>query len=164
MNLYPREPAHFWSAEDHAAVVKVVQRLQPRRVLEFGPGTSTLALLEGGAWRIDACEDDPHWLKTWQHRLRYKQVVFHSYLWAECISIPALDAERFDLALIDGPYEVEKRTSVIEYCMRHCAAVLVPLETSHGTLLERFVHSLECKAVNVMKTGPLAGAFALVTV
>lgn len=160
MSLY--QPAHFWSRADHDAVVAFVQRLRPQRVLEFGPGASTLSLIEGGAWRVDALEDDEHWRKVWTHRLQRRQVQIHAYTWSDPLSTP-MDGEKFDLALIDGPHLTEKRPAVIRYCLQRCAKVLVPLESIGTDLLERFVlNELKC-VVELQQTGPLAGSFALLT-
>ena len=160
--LYPQEQ-HFWSFNDYRTVVAVTRRLKPWRVLEFGPGWSTLALIEGGAVQIDACEDDAHWAAVNRERLvgRYPHVALHAYEWADEIAIAGVDDRRYDLALIDGPAEISRRPAVIRYCLARCAAVLVALETSDGTLLRTVCESVG-PSVEIIESGPLAGAFALV--
>jgi hypothetical protein len=166
MSLYPKHGARWWSRADHDTVVAFTKRIRPRRVLEFGPGTSTLSLFEGGAERVDACEDDRAWFETWQRRLSGYPVVFHAYQWLDPLSIPGLDGERFDLALIDGPRITERRPAVVRYCLERCAQVLLPLESIGTDLLVRCVlNELEprCQAVEFKVSGPLAGTFALLT-
>lgn len=165
--LYPVEQ-HWWSFADHQAVMDVMQQLAPTRVLEFGPGSSTLALIEGGAAHIDACEDDANWALIHDERLRarYPQVVhIRRYRWAPAISIPGVDAERYDLALIDGPRETDKRLPVVQYALDRCAAVFVALDGHAG--LRAYVDTLATAGpyrVEIRETGPLAGSFALIHV
>lgn len=165
--LYPRE-RHFWSYADYAAVVSVVRRLKPPAVLEFGPGSSTLALLEGGAASIDSCEDDFHWLATNRSMLApHRAVELHAYTWGDPLTIPALDARRYAFALIDGPHSEGRRPACIEYALQRCDAVMVALECAQGSdFLSAVCRSLAEKhgrAIEVMETGPLAGAFAVLT-
>lgn len=161
--------AHFCSASDYQAIVEVVERLQPREVLEFGPGWSTLAIIEaGGVAHIDTMEDDPHWFDVWSERLRGKHPILtvRAYDWAEPLVIPAIDVLRYALGIVDGPYPIGERVACIEYCLARCKAVLVPLETSHGTFLLATVERLakaHRRSVELMETGPFAGAFALLT-
>lgn len=158
---------------DYAAVLTVMRRLDAKTVLEFGPGNSTLALIEGGATAIDACEDDPAWLATWAQRLPedcpecVKVVTFHDYTWRCPLTIMGLDDKRYDLALIDGPAAIELRPAVIEYCLERCAAVLVPTEDYKEPPYLRGVVAMLAekhgRTVEITETGPLSGAFALIT-
>lgn len=164
--LYPEE-RHWWSFNDYGAVLDVMERLRPQSVIEFGPGSSTLALIEGGARKIDCCETDPHWAGVYRLRLQdvYPDVVsIHLYHLAEPVSVPELDGMSFDLALIDGPHQTQ-REAAIEYCIHRCRAVLFPTEQATGNMHLRNVatalakkHRLDCE---FMETGPLSGAFAL---
>jgi hypothetical protein len=122
--LYPEAHA-WWSVDDYAALLDLVRRLQPKTVLEFGPGGSTLALVEGGAQRVDTCENDPEWLAHYQARLDpHRQIVtFHAYAHTESLTIPALDDRRFDLGFIDGPRNTETRWSAIQYALARCTWV-----------------------------------------
>jgi hypothetical protein len=155
--------AHWWSVNDYEYVVKMTRRLGARRVLEFGPGASTLSLLEGGAERIDCCETDRHWLNIYSERLQFPQVVLHSYALSDPLSVPSLDGQRWDMALIDGPREVADRFPVVHYCLARCAHVLVPLESIGSDAMTRFVFGLDVTTIETMETGPLAGSFALLT-
>lgn len=171
--LYPEE-RHWWSFNDHGAVLDVMQRLQPKRVLEFGPGSSTLALIEGGAAHIDTCEDDPIWAATYEERLvpKYPGLVFlHRYTWRDPLSIPSIDDQRYDLALIDGPRDDHSdgpdgsmRIAVVRYALERCKAVLVPTEgRDQGPMLRVFdeIANGRGRQYEVMETGPLATSFAL---
>ena len=172
-HLYPHEQ-HWWSFADYAAVLDAMRQLRPTRVLEFGPGSSTLALIEGGARQIDACEDDGWWLVVQRLRLedRFPDIVT---LWGydssiEPLSIGSIDRRRYDLALIDGPREMERRPAIIRYALAHCAAVLVPAEETEALrgrgFLRACIESLAAefgRPVSWKETGPLAGSFALIT-
>lgn len=170
-SLYPAGGAHWWTKADHDVVVSVVRRLGARHVLEFGPGTSTLSLIEGGATLIDACEDDPHWFKVHRERLavRFPDAIrMRPYRWTALPSIVGCDSTTFDLGLVDGPKETERRPAVIVYAMERCRHVLVPLEEGSGEpprireAVVRFA-GLYLRPVEWIEgTGPLAGAFALI--
>jgi hypothetical protein len=97
--------------------------------------------------------------------LRFPEIVtIHQYEWAQKLSIPALDDQAFDLALIDGPKEAAKRLPVLTYALQRATAVLVPVDDSKGlvTRLEQLAKG-KTHAVQIMETGPLAGSFALIT-
>lgn len=166
--LYQTEQ-HWWSFADYAAVLEVMDRIPHRSVLEFGPGSSTLALIEGGALQVDSCEDDAKWLHLYLERIqrRFPTVVtLRPYEWSEPLIVPGL-AERYDMALIDGPRNTERRPEVIEFALARCDAVLVPLEESGDTpYLRPAVHALAARhgrQLEITATGPLAGSFALLT-
>lgn len=166
--LYPQEQ-RWWSFNDYGAVLAVMERLQPRRVLEFGPGSSTLALIEGGARQIDCCEDDGDWFDRYRERLelRYPAIVkMRPYVWADPLYVPGLVGERYDLALIDGPRDTTQRPAVIDFCLQRCGAVLVPTEDhdSPSSFLRPVLWALAEKygrQIEIDETGPLAGGFAL---
>lgn len=166
--LYP-VAQHFWSLNDYGAVLAVMQRLRPRKVLEFGPGSSTLALIEGGAERVDCCEDSPHWADVHAGRLveRFPKIVaIFSYQWSDPVSVFCVNMETYDMGLIDGPADAWRRRAVLEYCLQRCRHVLVPLECNGGST---FMHDV-CREVarqtkrslEMFATGPDAGAFALI--
>jgi hypothetical protein len=115
--LYP-EAQPWWTFADYQVVLDLLARFRPRTVLEFGPGSSTLALLEGGARLIETCEDDAEWADVYADRLvgRFPQRVrLHRYANTDPIVIPALAAARFDCALVDGPRYTENRPRTIAY-------------------------------------------------
>lgn len=171
--LYPVE-ARWWSFQDFGHVLDIMQRLQPKRVLEFGPGSSTLALIEGGADHVDCCEDDPKWFAVYRERLgdRYPQIVtMVPYHWADPVVIPALDGKRYDLGLVDGPLGTPNRPAAIEYCLQRCESVLAPCEdwSASGCRwdapLPKVCVDLALKygrSIEITETGPLSGSFALI--
>lgn len=168
--LYPEEK-HWWSFTDYGAVVDTVRRLGARRVLEFGPGSSTLALVEGGATIIDTLEDDPKWLDVYRRRLGMKfpgVVEVRAYTWADPLTIPTVDGERYDMGLIDGPHDTPRRPAVLAYCLGRCSAVLVPTEdykVSSPPLrphIHRMAEELGAR-LEIWETGPTSGSFALLT-
>lgn len=165
--LYPEE-RHWWSFADYGAVLDVMRRLKPTRVLEFGPGSSTLALIEGGATHIDAYEDDPVWAVTYEERLQRKflgTVFIHRYDWADPLTIPAVDDQRYDLALVDGPLGTDRRPVVVRYCLDRCHAVLVPTEDRNPSYRQT-LYTIATERnwdIVVTETGPLSGGFALLT-
>lgn len=165
--LYPEEQ-HWWSYADYRCVLGVVRRLHAVRVLEFGPGSSTLALIEGGATHIDCCEDHPDWLATYRERLeaRFPRFVrMHPYTWADPVRVRTIHgAHRYDLALIDGP-NIDQRPAVIEYCLARSEWVLFPTE-DHETApslraLAPEIAARHSRPLEIMDTGPLSGGFAL---
>lgn len=170
---YYTEEARWWSANDYQAVLDVMRDCgHPKRCLEFGPGSSTLALLEGGAQRVDTCEDDPVWANTYEERLVLRfptQVYLHRYVYDVPIRIPAIDEQKFDLALIDGPYTTPKRPPVIRYCLERCHWVLVPTEDDgrrESSYLRPILNDLAAEygaEIEFFETGPLSGGFALLT-
>lgn len=166
--LYPEE-RHWWSFSDHRAVLQTVQHLHPQRVLEFGPGSSTLALLEGGAQQVDACEDNPRWAAIWEDRLARRfpdQVTIHRYTWADPLVVPSLQDRRYDLALIDGPRETLRRPAVLAFALDRCSAVLMPAEEWKCTpYLRPIIEAMAAarrRRLHIWDTGPHSGAFALI--
>lgn len=164
--LYPEEK-RWWSFNDYAAVLDVMRATQARTVLEFGPGSSTLALIEGGARQVVTCEDNEDWAKVYDERLvaKHREVELVRYTWSDPVTVPGVDGRHFDLALIDGPFGTEHRPPVVAYCLARARWVLVCLEEHHGHVwLRPRVEQLAVAAgcyMDVVDTGPLAGAFAL---
>lgn len=173
-HLFPTEQ-RWWSFADYQAVLDVMAETEARFVIEFGPGSSTLALLEGGASRIDTCESDPTWAQTYRPRLErvfpnvYGFVRIHEYTyeWPVPLTIPELDGRHFDLALIDGPRCTEHRPLAIRYCLDRCRVVLVPTEDEgrvESSYLRPILMDLGTEygfAVEFRNTGPAAGGFAV---
>lgn len=88
---------------------------QEMKVLEFGPGISTLAIIEAGIGEIHSCEYDAQWLETSKQMIAtcamgetYK-LKLHPYRNESFISIPALDKMQFDMAFVDSPVGQGKR-------------------------------------------------------
>lgn len=170
------EDARWWSLNDYGAVVGAMRKTGAKRVLEFGPGSSTLALAEGGAETIDTCEDQADWAEVWEERLAKRfpepgfptRIRLHRFAWPEgaALSIPAVEGQRFDLTLIDGPRDTERRPEVVRFALARSAWVLVPCE-QHQTRawLRPIIEEIATEAgrpVEFRETGPDAGGFALI--
>lgn len=166
--LYPVEQ-HACSFADYGAILAATRRTKARTVLEFGPGWSTLALIEGGALAIDSCESDPHWHEVYKTRLaaHAAKVAPHFYRWTDPLRIGAIDGRWYDLAFIDGPQRIEDRPACIAYAIDRCARVLVALEEHDTTpVLRDHVFAIANRAgrsVTIERTGPFAGAYALIS-
>lgn len=185
--LYPVEQ-RWWSFADYAAVMGAVDYLKRRKcaaqgrevdddgepvvdfhVLEFGPGSSTLALLEGGASVVDAFEDNPDWSAV--HRTRALaphiaagRVSITDYVWTDPVTLgPVTDRSGYDLGFIDGPRESTKRLAVLEYALERCDAVLIGIEgVSELRARVNEIGASETHWLQLKDTGPLAGTFALI--
>ena len=123
--LFP-EDYSWWTFEDYESLLTVTERLKPINVLEFGPGGSTLAMLEGGAVMVDSCEDDQEYLAIFRKRIQAQhadRVMIHRFTQAEVLSIPAINRRRFDMAFIDGPKSTEKRRAAIRFAQERCDVV-----------------------------------------
>lgn len=171
--LYPEE-RHWWSFNDYATVLDVVERRQAKRIVEFGPGSSTLALIEGGATLIDCYEDAEDWFHVYQERLerRWPDIVrMHLYAWHDPVLIVPPGHEPYDLALIDGPLGTLNRPAVLRWCVDHVradGAILMPTEEIvYGkSALRPHIEAIAAErglSVEWMQTGPLSGGFALIT-
>lgn len=179
--LYP-DAQHWWSFADYGAVVDVVTELRTAKqaasdtgavvtrgfsVIEFGPGSSTLALIEGGATQIDTCEDDPHWAAVHRARLadRFAEIVaLHEYVWASKFALDLPLVPAYDLALIDGPRDMGKRLPILKWALERCEAVFMPIDQSKALAVRLdALGNSETHTVEIRETGPLAGAFALIT-
>lgn len=128
--LYPKE-VRWCSFGDYGAILDITARLEARTVVEFGPGSSTLALIEGGATGIVCCEDNPDWFRVYHERLERKfqgVVSMLAYTWSDPLVIPELEGRRFDMALIDGPHGTLNRPAVVEWCVSRADVVVVPTE------------------------------------
>lgn len=164
--LYPREQ-HWWSFADYDGLVAITLRAAPATVLEFGPGSSTLALIEGGAGRVATCEDDRKWIDTHVGQFIRHPVTFHHYVWSDPLSVPGLDGERFSMAFIDGPRLTTRRPTVLRYCLERCDVVVCPAEgpmprAFMAVEAERIAAEYGRKLEWVM-TGPLTYAMAVIT-
>lgn len=105
--LYPIERGTFPFA-DYGNLLKYATGA--KSALEFGPGLSTLALVEAGVSEIVTCEHDPQWLQEARTRLKeFPGVRVEEYqnVAPEALCV-ALDGHpQFDLAFVDSPSGVQ---------------------------------------------------------
>lgn len=129
--LFPAQ-YRWWSFADYGQLLSIVQRFRPRRVIEFGPGGSTLALVEGGAEIVETFEDDHAWLGVQEKRLdpHRSVVILRLYRHSEPLSIPEADDQRYDLAFVDGPRETLQRSVEIAYAAERSRVVVTHDATS----------------------------------
>lgn len=167
-SLFP-EAQPWCSFADYQMIHDTVRGLGAASVLEFGPGYSTLAIVEGGATAIDICENKVEWLHVYTARLNYPDFVTpFLYVWRLPLDIPGL-REAYDLAVIDGPQETPLRIDAVRFAMERSKAVLVPTE-DYGRELNSYLRPLLFDLAQehgwdymVVNTGPVAGGFALLT-
>lgn len=101
--LYQHERSVF-GFDDYGALISEIKRIDARKVLEFGPGVSTLAFIEAGCTEILTLEHQARWRASaknrfWQHR----QVKILPYVNEPEISLPDLEKSRFDMIFVDSP-------------------------------------------------------------
>lgn len=107
--LYSEERAVF-TFDDYGSLMEEVGRCGARSVLEFGPGASTLALVEAGCERIVTCEYQDRWLLRAVEMLKpFPQVSVHRYRNAAEVTVDGLPERQFDLAFVDSPLGIEAR-------------------------------------------------------
>lgn len=103
--LYSNEATVF-DFDDYAGLLNETRRIGAKKVLEFGPGFSTLALLEAGCTDITSLENSPIWLNRAKRRLRqYQYVHLGTYQDVPNMSLPGLDDDhqQFDMIFVDSP-------------------------------------------------------------
>jgi hypothetical protein len=85
---------------DYATLLREFQGV--KTVLEFGPGVSTLALIEAGVEKIVTLEHLPEWFNKAVEKFKdYPQVEIRPY-WDEPTVLADVE-EDFDVALVDSP-------------------------------------------------------------
>lgn len=177
LKLYPKKAEEYgvstrwWSENDYRAVLDAMRKTGAKRCLEFGPGSSTLALIEGGATTIDTCEDNPDWAGVYEERLvkAFPEIIhLHRYTWpeGEKLAVPALGKRKFDLTLIDGPHGTLRRPDVVRFALSRSRWILIPTEEyKTAPRLRPLVTAIAEEAgrsIVITETGPLSGAFALI--
>lgn len=111
--LYSEERRIF-SFDDYGALLEECRRLGARSALEFGPGVSTLALIEAGLDRIDTCEYQDRWLTLAAEAFRlHPQVTARRYVNDPAVEVEGLpEGQRFDVAFVDSPLGLPSRNAL----------------------------------------------------
>lgn len=121
-DLFRTEQAVF-TFDDYAALMGAARGM--RNILEFGPGASTLALIEAGVERIVSAECNPKWEAAANERLkdyvaagRVEIVRFtNTAPVAFCPSVVG----PFDLVFVDSPVGIEARSAVRHRGEENCS-------------------------------------------
>lgn len=112
MFQFYNEERRIFEFVDYGALLDECRRVKPSRVLEFGPGASTLALVEAGVPEIHTCEHQDRWFGAAAEMLApHPAVKLHRYINEAKVSVPTLPAGMFDLAFVDGPVGLEARSA-----------------------------------------------------
>jgi hypothetical protein len=121
-DLFRTEQAVF-TFDDYAALMGAVRGM--KRVLEFGPGASTLAMIEAGVEHIVSAECNPRWEAAAKERLK-------DYVDAGRVEIvqftntvpvtfrPNVEGP-FDLVFVDSPVGIEARSAVRHRGQENCS-------------------------------------------
>lgn len=95
-----KEQKHTFSFIDYGMLLKEAAGV--KSALEFGPGISTLALIEAGVEKIVTLEHDPKWFDAAVAQFKdYPQVSVRTYK-----DEPVVEADvegEFDIAFVDSP-------------------------------------------------------------
>jgi len=103
-DLYKNERRTF-PYEDYGQLIDEVQVSGAKTAIEFGPGISTLALIESGLEEIVTCEHDQNWIDCYQRQYaKHKQVKFYKFKNEPEVVILDLDPDKqFDFGFVDTP-------------------------------------------------------------
>ena len=90
---------------DYQMIMDEVRRIGAKTALEFGPGYTTLALIEAGVEKIVSLESDGEWLEKKRDELRiYPQVHIAHYNNSPVVTAdPIAEQGVFDIAIVDAP-------------------------------------------------------------
>jgi hypothetical protein len=108
--LYKREQSVF-TFDDYAVLLTEAKRVNAMRVLEFGPGNSTLAWIEAGCDEIVSLEHNQKWMAVAKDKLSgmHPDLRLLSYKNAPEIEVSGLSGT-FDLAFVDSPPGVDLKS------------------------------------------------------
>jgi len=89
---------------EHDLLAEDARKLHLRKILEFGPGVSTLAFIQAGANTITSLEYNPEWVAKYADKFSiYRQVRVLLFENTPHISVPETDDERYDACFVDSP-------------------------------------------------------------
>lgn len=101
--LYQVQTTTF-SFECYGTLIDEIRILGAKTALEFGPGYSTLALIESGLEKIVTLEHDLQWFEKAREQFRdYPQVEIRSYKDEPEAIADLKPDETFDIAVVDSP-------------------------------------------------------------
>lgn len=106
-----KEEHRIFGFDDYGALL--AECIGAKSILEFGPGISTLALIESGAERVVTCEYQDRWFVQAVERLKgHEHVSVHRYLNDPVVLVDGLPLRQFDLAFVDSPLGQPSRGAV----------------------------------------------------
>jgi hypothetical protein len=144
--LFPEEQ-RWWSFADHEQLMRLVEEVQPRSVLEFGPGSSTLSFIEGGAEHITTCENDPAWIAHFNPTLAPHLISIVPFVLADPITMPMIDGLIYELGFVDGPNGSGNRREAIAYAHAHC--MVVACHDAHHEIVQSQLRALPGRRVEI---------------
>lgn len=101
--LYPNETLQLQRAE-YEYIIAACKKINAKSALEFGPGSTTLALIEAGLERIVTCEHIDKWYEAAKERFKdYKQVQVVRFRNEAPIARVDELLGQFDIGLVDAP-------------------------------------------------------------
>lgn len=138
-DLYRQEKAIF-TFDDYNALLEECRTRNANRVLEFGPGISTLALIESGCGAILTCEYNDRWFNSAHELFKGRpEVSLLRYRNDPEVSVAGLAPDdTFDLAFVDSPIGIPSRGTVRHPGQEDCNrlnTVLFALERAAVVLL-----------------------------
>ncbi len=99
--LYPVQQPSL-SFVDYGLIMQIATGASS--VLEFGPGASTLALIEAGVPKIVTLEHDPAWLEIQKDKFKdHPQVTVAGYTDTVPVAADEIAFQDFDMAFVDSP-------------------------------------------------------------
>lgn len=90
--------------DDYATILRECSALGAKTALEFGPGYTTLALIEAGLIKIVSLEHNEEWFEKMKIRFaEYPQVEVRRYQDEPEATADLAADEQFDMAIVDSP-------------------------------------------------------------
>jgi hypothetical protein len=120
--LFRTEQAVF-TFDDYAALMGAARGM--KRVMEFGPGASTLAMIEAGVEHIVSAECNPKWEATANERLKEyvdaKRVEIVRFTNTVPVTFNPEVTGPFDLVFVDSPVGIEARSAARHPGQENCS-------------------------------------------
>ena len=118
------------SDEEYMFLAEYVKERGYATCLEFGPGVSTWALLDGGCEVIVTLEYENNWLaRAFEVFGSVPEVEVHGFENVPEIDVPSVNGLRFDMAFVDSPSFLTckhlNRLNTCEFAAKHTDAILL---------------------------------------